>query len=168
MTVNENTALLTVEERAICQRVRATGEAPHNQRANALLALDEGLSQTEAGERAGLTAGQVKYWVNKFKQQRMDIFPETLQVQPTSAQSAPVKAPEKESKSERVEKATEEAQPIAPDGKKLKKSKKTKGKKKKSSKKKKDSKKKAAKKAKDKKKKDSKKKKSKKIKKNKK
>lgn len=165
MAVDEKTVLLTLEERAICQWVSATGETPHNQRANALLALDEGLSQTEAGERAGLTAGQVKYWLSKFRQQGMDIFPEDLQ-----AQLLAVEPPEN------TEEATEKAHPTETDGKKIKKSKKAKDKKKKSKKvkekhskkKKKDLKKKITKKAKNKKKKDQKRKKPKKAKKGKK
>lgn len=170
MAADEKTSLLTLEERAICERVSNTGETPHNQRAQALLALDEGLSQIEASERAGLTAGQVRYWLSKFRQQRTEIFRQELQAQTASAQSVPVEAPEKEPGAKGVEEATEEAQPTTTDEKKDKKSKKAKGKKKKpkklkekSSKKKKDSKKKkVAKKGKDKKKKDKKKKNSKK------
>lgn len=166
MAKEQETTLLTLEERAICERVSITDQAPHNQRAQVLLALDEGLSQTEAGERVGLKAGQVKYWLNKFQQQRTGIFPEELLVQPVSTKTS-----EKEPKPEQIEETSENAQPTETSGKKTKKSKKAKGKKvkeKSSKKKKKDSKKKAAKKAKNKKKKDREKKKSKKVKKSKK
>jgi DNA-directed RNA polymerase specialized sigma24 family protein len=52
--------LLSPQERAVCEGV-ASGDAPHGQRALALLSLDEGVTQAEAAERAGLTAGQVQY-----------------------------------------------------------------------------------------------------------
>ena len=158
MATDTTTALLTLEERAICERVGAVSEAPHRQRAQAILALDKGLSHVEASERAGLTVGQVKYWLNKFRQQRTGIFPEALLAQPESA-----KTPEKEPKPERVGETPEESRPAEMDGKKVKKSKKSKAKKKKSKKANdKSAKKKAAKKVKSKKKKDKKKKKSKK------
>jgi transposase-like protein len=53
----------------------AAGSAPHSQRAQALLALDEGATQAEAGRLAGLTRNQVSYWLRQFRQRRLDIFP---------------------------------------------------------------------------------------------
>ena len=165
MGTDKKAVLLTSEERTICERVSATDEAPHSQRARALLALDEGLPQIEVSKQTGLTPGQVKYWLSRFRQQRTAIFPEELQ------------APEEELKPEKAEEKTEESQPTKADREKKKKSKKAKGKKKKSKgvkeksakkKKKKDSKKKVDKKAKGKKKADRKNKKSKKAKKGKK
>ncbi len=67
--------LLSPEARAACQRI-AAGEAPWSQRAQALLAVDEGATQAEAGQRAGLTQGQVKYWLGKFRRDQLGIFPE--------------------------------------------------------------------------------------------
>ena len=66
--------LLSPEERKVCKRV-ATGSAPYCQRALALLALDQGVTQAEAGELSGLTKGQVRYWRDKFLQQSIGIFP---------------------------------------------------------------------------------------------
>ncbi len=43
-------------------------------RAAALLAMDEGKSQSEAAKASGLTAGQVKYAWRKFKKQRVTAF----------------------------------------------------------------------------------------------
>ena len=91
-TKNENqeteTRLLSSEERAILSQV-ATKEAPDSQRAQALLAIDEGASQAEAGHQAGLTKGQVRYWLGKFRKDGTDIFPEELlsQAQPEEADS---------------------------------------------------------------------------------
>ena len=69
--------LLTLKEQAQCEQI-GTGKAPHNKRALALLALNEGITQTRAAEQAGLTIGQVKYWLAKFRKQRLGIFPDTL------------------------------------------------------------------------------------------
>ena len=85
---NQENTLLMEKERVICRKVAGTNEAPHNQRAQALLALNEGLSQAQAGERAGLTLGQVKYCLSKFRQQRLDFFPEHLQGRPAPAETS--------------------------------------------------------------------------------
>lgn len=73
--------LLTPEERAVCGGL-ASGETPHSQRAMALLALDEGATQMQAAGQAGLTKGQVRYWLAKFRQERLAIFPEALLADP--------------------------------------------------------------------------------------
>lgn len=77
MSPEPRNQLLTSGERATCQQI-ASGAAPHSQRATALLALDEGVTQAEAGQNAGLPRGQVQYWLNKFRQQRLAIFPADL------------------------------------------------------------------------------------------
>ena len=68
---------LTSQEQAICKQI-ATGEAPHSQRASALLSLNEGSIQAQVAEQTGLSGGQVKYWLAKFRKQRLGIFPDTL------------------------------------------------------------------------------------------
>ena len=60
--------LLSPEERAVCARL-AAGEAPWSQHAQSFLALDAGATQAAAGEQAGLTTGQVKYWLGRFRPQ---------------------------------------------------------------------------------------------------
>jgi hypothetical protein len=69
--------LLTPDERDACKKV-AAGPAPHSHRALALMALDQGVTQAEASQLSGLTQGQVRYWRDKFRQQRAGIFPEKL------------------------------------------------------------------------------------------
>jgi hypothetical protein len=69
--------LLSEQER-IAFRMISTGNDLHGQRAIALLAVDAGATQAEAARQAGLTPGQVKYWLGKFRQVRMQIFPEEL------------------------------------------------------------------------------------------
>jgi hypothetical protein len=69
--------LLTSQEHAICKLV-ATSGVPHGQRASFLLALNENITQAQAAEQSGLTLGQVKYWLAKFKRERLGMFPDTL------------------------------------------------------------------------------------------
>lgn len=73
----EENQLLTPEERVACEGF-ASADPPHSQRAMALLALDEGATQMQAAGQAGLTKGQVRYWLGKFRQERLTIFPEGL------------------------------------------------------------------------------------------
>ncbi len=82
--------LLSSEERDIFNRIAAK-EAPYSQRAQALLALGEGATQAEAAHQAGLTQGQVHYWLAKFRRDGMDIFPEELlnQAVPLTQDDAP-------------------------------------------------------------------------------
>ena len=74
--VKEGT-LLSAQERVAFKMI-STGNDLHGKRAIALLAIDEGATQAEAAQQAGLTPGQVKYWSGKFRQVRMQIFPEDV------------------------------------------------------------------------------------------
>ncbi|MEA3337243.1 MAG: helix-turn-helix domain-containing protein [Chloroflexota bacterium] len=69
--------LLSQKERAACLRI-AEGASPHAQRAQALLAIDEGVSQPAAAQRTGQTLGQVRYWLGRFRKERLVIFPEDV------------------------------------------------------------------------------------------
>jgi hypothetical protein len=71
--------LLSAQER-IAFRMISTGNDLHGQRALALLAIDEGATQAQAAQRAGLTPGQVKYWLGKFREIRLAIFPDQVLV----------------------------------------------------------------------------------------
>jgi len=70
-----NPGLLTLQEQTTCKQI-AEREAPHSQRALALLALQNGSTQPQAAQQSGLTQGQVKYWLAQFRKQRLAIFPE--------------------------------------------------------------------------------------------
>ena len=72
--------LLSSEERAVFSQIAAT-EPPHSQRAQALLVINEGATQAEAGRQSGLTIGQVRYWLGRFRKNGLSIFPEELLVQ---------------------------------------------------------------------------------------
>ena len=75
--VEQGGKLLSAQEREAFKMI-STGNDLHGQRALALLAIDEGATQEQAGQRAGLTTGQVKYWLGKFRRVRMEIFPEKV------------------------------------------------------------------------------------------
>jgi hypothetical protein len=97
--------LLNREERAVCERV-AAGEAPWSQRAQALLALDEGATQVGAGGRAGLTQGQVSYWLGRFRQDGLGIFPESEEAEATEMKAAEAAVkPKKKKKKKKTGKA---------------------------------------------------------------
>jgi CHAD domain-containing protein len=78
--------LLTPQERAICEQVAARDDL-YGRRAQGLLALDEGATQAEAGERASSSARTVRRWLVTFHQKRMDAFPAHVldAIQPASA-----------------------------------------------------------------------------------
>jgi len=77
--------LLSPQERDVCLRI-SEGDTLHSQRAQALLSVDDGATQAQAGQRAGLTQGQVSYWLGKFRKIRLDIFPEDYLTEMDAAQ----------------------------------------------------------------------------------
>jgi CHAD domain-containing protein len=89
--------LLAPQERAVCQQI-ATRDDMYGRRARALLALDEGVTQAEASERATMSDRRVRHWLAAFRRRRLDIFPaRVLTVAPrASTPSQPVVLPEPE------------------------------------------------------------------------
>jgi adenylate kinase len=73
----ETETLLTPQEQAICGQI-AVRDDTYGRRAAALLALNEGVTQVEAGERAGMSARQVRRWLAEFRQERLGIFPQGI------------------------------------------------------------------------------------------
>jgi len=78
MKDHQQESLMTPDERTVCKQIAAAGESPHNLRAQALLILDTGVSQAEAAAQSGLTPNQVKYWLGRFRNNRLTIFPDVL------------------------------------------------------------------------------------------
>lgn len=72
--VSPPSSLLTPTERAACRQIQ-DGAVPYSQYAKAFLALDDGATQAQAAEAAGLRLGQLRYWLDKFRRQRLAIFP---------------------------------------------------------------------------------------------
>ena len=117
--------LLTPTEREALILISA-GKDLHSQRASALLAIDSGATQEQAGQQAGLTKGQVKYWLGKFRQVRLEIFPEQVVSEEETDQVSKAKPVDKKIKSAKGSKKTKKTK--TKKGKKGKKPKKTKGK----------------------------------------
>jgi hypothetical protein len=86
--------LLSPEERAILSQIAAQ-DPPFSQRAQALLTIDQGATQSAAGQEAGLSLGQVRYWLGKFRKGRLSIFPAEM-LQP--AQKEEIAAPQDKAK----------------------------------------------------------------------
>ena len=84
--------LLGPQEKIILEQI-ATGGPPHSQRAQSLLAIDAGVTQKIAALQSGLTVGQVSYWFNKFRKDRLGIFPEELLHQSESELPPPLQLP---------------------------------------------------------------------------
>ncbi len=80
--------LLTTRDRALCQEI-AVRDDLHGRRARALLALDEGTTQVEAGKRAGRSDRTVRHWLVAFRQKRMNIFPARVLTEAMPAPTAP-------------------------------------------------------------------------------
>ncbi len=123
-TVSAGSMLLTASEEEVIIRISA-GDSIHSQRAKALLAIHEGASQAQAGEQTGLTRGQVRYWLERFRDQRLDIFPmEILQEAGGAAQAAGSEPELAEQPPEKVAESSKKAGKKKTGGKKPKKSKK--------------------------------------------
>ncbi len=120
--------LLSSQEREAFKMISA-GDDLHGQRALALLAIDQGTTQEEAALRSGLTRGQVKYWLGKFRQVRMEIFPEQILAAEPSAldQGEADKDVEKAAQAKKKKKAKQK-KGKKPKSQKSKKAKKNKGK----------------------------------------
>ncbi len=128
--------LLSDLQRVECSRIEQSGDTLHGRRAAALLLIDGGATHRETSTKTGLTIGQVRYVLNRFRKLGMAVFPAP------AAEKQKAEQPKKRKKKERKKMAKE-----------LKKDKKKKDKKEKVKKKDSDSKKKKDKKKKDKKKK---------------
>jgi CHAD domain-containing protein len=72
--------LLTLEQRELVERI-ARRDDLYGRRATALLALDEGARQVDAGERAQMSARRVRHWLREFRHRGLGIFPERVRRQ---------------------------------------------------------------------------------------
>lgn len=89
-------ALMSAAERAV-HEAHASGEGARARRAQALLALDRGLSQVEAGRVAGLSDRRVRYWLARYRAEGAGIYDDEA-VDPgtgATAAAAPAAEPKK-------------------------------------------------------------------------
>ena len=85
--------LMAAAERAV-HEAHASGEGARARRAQALLALDRGLSQVEAGRVAGLSDRRVRYWLARYRVEGTGIYDDEA-VDPGSGGAAAPAAPKK-------------------------------------------------------------------------
>jgi len=87
--------LLTPAQVTKCKNIAAS-ESEFSSRAAALITVHGGSSQAEAATQSGLTIGQVRYWIAKFRRLAMGAFPAPATTSVVQAEMA--KKPEKKNK----------------------------------------------------------------------
>ena len=117
-------SLLTAQQRKLCQ-TQSNQPAPNGPRAKALLALDEGNTQQQAAEASGLSLGQVRYCLRRFRSVGLALFdtPTTTGNKPavkTVAPSPEEKTEHKPDKGSKKSKDTKSGKKGKGKGKKLK------------------------------------------------
>jgi CHAD domain-containing protein len=81
--------LLAPDEHTICTELARRNDL-HGRRARALLALDAGQTQEEAGRQSGMSERRVRYWQAAFRQKRLRIFPDRIRAAtPNQQRKAP-------------------------------------------------------------------------------
>ena len=101
--------LVTAEESSVLEAV-AQAEAPYSQRAQALLAVDAGSNLEQAAQVANLKVTQVRYWIGRFRNGRLGMFPDWLiekieaSVQPASPKPKKKKNKAKKAKAKAAKK----------------------------------------------------------------
>jgi|GEM_PF-4421058 len=95
---------LTPEERTACLAM-ANGDSLAARRAVALLALHEGATQPLAAERCGLSAGQVRYTLRRFREVRLQVLEAAIgnNAAENELQRKAIKAAKKAAKREKKE-----------------------------------------------------------------
>lgn len=78
MTENSSNELFITEEESIVLEAIAQSVIPFSQRAQALLAIDAGSSVDQAAGVAGLKVTQVRYWIGRFRNDRLQVFSDEL------------------------------------------------------------------------------------------
>ncbi len=99
--------LIAAAERRV-HETQASGEGARARRAQALLALDRGLSQVEAGRVAGLSDRRVRYWLARYRVEGTGIYDDEA-VDPGAAQPAAVPERKKRPDISRADTMTEAA-----------------------------------------------------------
>lgn len=104
MVVQQSMEIFVNEEESLILEALAQAEAPHSQRAQALLAVDAGSTLEQAAQVANLKVTQVRYWLGRFKNGRLGVFPDDLirsmekRVKAKSKEASPEKKKKKSKK----------------------------------------------------------------------
>lgn len=119
--------LITAEESSVLEAL-AQAEAPYSQRAQALLAVDAGSTIEQAARVANLKVTQVRYWIGRFRNGRLAVFPDWLiEEMEASVQAASAKPKKKKEKAKKTKAKAAGAKKTDKKGAKLKKKKNKKG-----------------------------------------
>lgn len=140
MVEDNGLELLVNEDESLVLEAMAQSDAPFSQRAQAILAVDAGSTITQAARVANLKDTQVRYWIGRFRNGRLSVFPEALleelraSMQAKAKKSAPKakKAKVKKTKKAKVDKSAKKKKGEKKKGEKKKKEKKADKKKKES------------------------------------
>jgi len=81
---------LTVQEQATLERIVERGKPVYARRARLLLLRDQGLAPKGIALQVGLSLGMVYYWLRRFKQQHIEVFPAKLLAATTADEPAAV------------------------------------------------------------------------------
>jgi CHAD domain-containing protein len=87
-------ALMSAAERVV-HEAHASGDGARARRAQALLALDRGLSQVEAGRVAGLSDRRVRYWLARYRVEGTGVYDDEAVDPGSGAGAAAAKEPKK-------------------------------------------------------------------------
>ncbi len=92
--------LFITEAESLILETVAQGDVPYSQRAQALLAIDAGSTIEQAAQVAQLKVTQVRYWIGRFRNGRLEVFPDSLIEESEASVTAALKAaaPEKKKK----------------------------------------------------------------------
>ena len=78
MVEEQSIELFVTEAESLVLEALAQAEAPHSQRAQALLAVDAGSTIEQAAAVANLKVTQVRFWIGRFRNGRLTVFPESV------------------------------------------------------------------------------------------
>ena len=100
MVAEHNIELFITESESLILEALAQADAPHSQRAQALLAVDAGSTIEQAARVANLKVTQVRYWIGRFRNGRLGVFPDEL----IGAMEDSIKAGKKKDAAKKVKK----------------------------------------------------------------
>ena len=78
MVAQQSIEIFVTAEESLVLEALAQAEAPYSQRAQALLAVDAGSTMEQAARVANLKVTQVRYWIGRFRNGRLGVFPDWL------------------------------------------------------------------------------------------
>ena len=78
MVAQQSIEILVTADESLVLEALAQADAPYSQRAQALLAVDAGSTIEQAARVANLKVTQVRYWIGRFRNGRLGVFPDWL------------------------------------------------------------------------------------------